>query len=118
MSQSTKLIMLSVLLAGCTSISITATDGMTKIERSFGFATVSVSPGKTPILVEVTAFGITSGPAGFALGLSKQQLAAIPATCKAVFWIKNESEAKALQAIISGREEFCSLVSNPKEDNK
>lgn len=117
MFRSSILILLLIFVGGCTTVSITSMAG-TKIERSFGFARVSLSSKEGPMLVEINALGFISGPMGYAVGFSRQQLAVIPDTCRVIFWIKSEAEAKVLQSLISGREEFCSLVSNQKEGNK
>src|SRR5687767_9579874 len=93
-------ILLSIIGAGCTTVSIGSTDGHTKIARSLGFASISVSPTIAPVLVEVTALGFTAGPAGYAVGFSNQQLVAIPETCRVIFWIRNEPEARAIQSLL------------------
>lgn len=106
------LVLFLVLFTGCTTISITSLDGQTKIERVFGFASVSVQPTETPVLVEMISVGFASGPAGYVIGISNQEIAFIPESCRVVFWVKDEKEARAVQHIITSNNGFCSIAVN------
>ena len=89
-------LMLGALLGGCSSITITEGDGTTRVDHAFGFARVEVTPGGQAVTARIESLGISDGPAGLGIGVSRQEFAAMGEECRVVLWVKDEKAARAL----------------------
>jgi hypothetical protein len=94
-------------LGACTTISVTSSEGHTKIDRSFGFASVSVSPEATPVVIQITSIGFLSGPAGYTAGYSNQEITTFKDDCRVIFWVKDKNQAKAVLEVVNRSKDIC-----------
>jgi hypothetical protein len=94
-------------LGACTTISITSPEGHTKIERSFGVASISVSSGDSPAVVQMTSIGFSSGPAGYAVGYSDQEITRFHDDCRVIFWVTDQNQAEAVLSVVNVSKGFC-----------
>lgn len=101
------LILQTLALGACTTISVTSSEGHTKIERSFGFAAVSVAPEATPVVIQMTSIGLSSGPAGHSVGYSNQEITIFNDDCRVIFWVKDKNQAKAVLEVVSRNKSIC-----------
>lgn len=96
-------------LAGCTTIEITAGDGSTKIERTFGIVNLELSPNADAMFAETKSIGIVSGPSGVSVGYAIQNVAATSSLCKIVLWIKDKTQLDALREEVGDITGVCLL---------
>lgn len=108
----------ALLLSGCTTVQITTGDGVTTIERQFGFANITVAPGATPVVAGMSTLGYSSSPAGVSLGWSGVQVVALPDGCRVVLWIQRPEDLEAYKQLTAGTPDVCALNLNPKESLK
>lgn len=101
------LVLLTLALGACTTISVTSSEGHTKIERSFGFAAVSVAPEATPVIIQMTSIGFSSGPAGYSVGYSNQEITTFKDDCRVIFWVKDKSQVKAVLEVVNRSKGVC-----------
>ena len=102
----------SLLLGACTTVQITAGDGVTTIERQFGFANITVAPGATPVVAGMSTLGYSSSPAGVSLGWSGVQFVALPEGCRVVLWIQRPEDLATYQRLTAGAPDVCALNLN------
>lgn len=106
-------------MTACTSIAIVDREGNTRIERSFGFASVELHPGAEAVLAEITALGYHGGPLGVSLGFHRAEIAALPgaADCRLVVWPRDSEDVARLKQLLGDAPGICVLVQpSPKEN--
>lgn len=101
----------------CTSITIVDREGSTRIERSFGFASVELHPGSEAVLAEITALGYHGGPLGVSLGFHHADIAALPnaAACRLIVWPRDSDDIARLQQLLGDTAGICVVNNVPKE---
>lgn len=98
--------------AACTSISIVDREGRTQIERSFGFAGITLHPGSEAVLARTTALGYHQGPLGVSLGFHHADIAALPAACRLIVWPRDSDDIARLQQMLGEQPGLC-VVNHP-----
>lgn len=88
----------------CTTIYLNDGSGVTKVERRFGFSTISVDPSKGPLYARVESVGFNRSPTGYSIGYDKEALVVGDPGCGVFFWI---SDGRQLQYI---HEQFGTLA--------
>jgi hypothetical protein len=100
----------------CTSITIADRDGGTRIERSFGFASVTLHPDTAAVLAEITSLGYHGGPLGIGLGYSRTAIAATPAECRLIVWPRDRDDAARLEQLLGAQPGLCVVAIQPEEN--
>lgn len=101
-----KIILTLMLLAlsACTTIKLTDSQGSIKIERSFGFASISPSNNSGAVTAQITSFGYILTPLGQNIGYSNHSILLSDSSCKVVVWLDDsltEEEMAELKKINS-----------------
>lgn len=106
-------------MMACTSITIVDREGNTRIERSFGFASVELHPGSEAVLAEITALGYHGGPLGISLGFHHADIAALPdaAACRLIVWPRDSEDVARLKQLLGDTPGLCVVAQpSPKEN--
>ena len=103
--------------AGCTSISISQGDGITRIDRSLGFARVEITPGTRAVSARIDALGLSDTPVGIGVGISRQEFAALGEDCRVVIWVESAEAADALAPRLRDLNNLC-IVNHTKGTEK
>lgn len=103
---------LAVACAGCTVIEISDSKGATRIERTFGFATITIQPNPESVVAKVRSFGVADTPFGFTAGYAAQDFAAVGEDCRVILWLKNTRQLSALKSLVADLNHVC--VINPR----
>ena len=78
------------MLSACTTIEISDSNGDIKIERSFGFASISPGQETSTITAKITNFGYASTPLGQNIGYSNHSILLSNPDCKVVVWLSDK----------------------------
>jgi hypothetical protein len=105
-----------VVLAGCTVVEITDSQGTTRIERRAGIASIIIQPNADAVVARVRAFGLASTPFGFTAGYAAQQFAMLGKDCRVVFWVEAAEHLTALDDLAAVLDDIC--VINPNRGNE
>lgn len=108
--------LVAVSLAACTSISIVDRDGATKVSRSFGFASIELSPQTDAVVAEASSFGYHGGPLGISLGFNRTIIAATARDCRLVVWLRNSEDVEQLDKLLGKTPGLC--VVDPTQEKK
>lgn len=108
-------VFLAVSLTACTSITIVDRDGATKISRSFGFASIELSPQTDAVVAEATSFGYHGSPLGFSLGFNKTAIAATARDCRLIVWLRNSDDVAQQDKLLGTTPGLC-VVDIPLEE--
>ena len=114
----TKVVLLPLIvlfLAGCAVVKIQQSDGEVLVERSVGFVSVHVSPGKNPIISESTTIGLAHRDRGFSVGYFQESLAAFPDSCHLILWVENEQQIETLKDLVGDLDHLCIWPYNKEE---
>jgi hypothetical protein len=87
-------------LCACSTITVKTEDGVTTVRRQFGALWVNLPPAERS-LTSVKAFGVLSTPLGVGVGFSSADVAALPAECRLVIWVRNEAEVSNIKRALA-----------------
>lgn len=106
--------------SACTSISIVDREGTTRIERSFGFAGITLHPGSEAVLASTTALGYHQSPLGISLGFHHADLAALPgaAACRLIVWPRDSDDIARLQQMLGEQPGLCVVTHPPTKEKQ
>jgi hypothetical protein len=102
--------------SGCTTIRIVDGDNTTRIETRFGFVAIYLQPDVDSVVTEARCLGIIKSPAGFAIGYSNQEIAALSDSCKVVLWIQNDRQLEQFRELVGDMESVCAVSLQGKEE--
>lgn len=108
-------VFLVIWLTACTSITIVDRDGATKISRSFGFASIELSPQTNAVVAEASSFGYHGSPLGFSLGFNKTAIAATTRDCRLIVWLRKRDDIAQLDKLLGTTPGLC-VVDIPLEE--
>lgn len=107
-----------LVLAGCTTVSISDKDGSTRIERHFGVVSIELAPRTSAVEVEVSSVGYLGGPMGITVGLTHSRITAMSRECRLIVWLAGEEPLAKLNKIFAGRRGLCALSSEQTTTEK
>ncbi|MEW9799282.1 hypothetical protein [Alteromonas sp. CYL-A6] len=102
-------VLITLLSAGCTTVSISQSDGSVSIERHFGFVVIKPLDDASMMTAEVTSLGYSATPLGYSLGYSQQSVTTADDGCRLVVWVQDHTSQRALADKLQALEDVCVL---------
>lgn len=106
------LLALMAVSSGCTTVSISESDGHVRVERAFGFVTIVPEVETEPLVMEINALGFMSSPLGISVGFAMQSLAMLPPDCRVVLWVDESIDVEIFETNLAGLQGVCSVQSS------
>lgn len=101
------LILSSLGLQACTTLTVYSGDGSVDIQRIFGFINISPLPKGTPIIVRSNSLGLQSGPLGFMIGVSSTDVAFLPERCQFLLYFDAAVDLKEILSHLPAAKDIC-----------
>ena len=98
---------LALCCGACTTIEIRNDRGDIRVERSFGFASVNVSPDAGLITARISSLGYVSTPLGHSAGWSRQSITASDGGCRIIVWIDERQDREAISRELESVASVC-----------
>ena len=114
----TILLALMAASSGCTTVSISESDGHVRVERAFGFVTIVPEVETEPLVMKINALGFMSSPLGISMGYAAQSLAMLPSECRVVLWVDESIDIELLRTHLVGLQGVCALQSSEYGENQ
>ena len=86
-----------------------------RIISRLGVVSIELSPITEVMLTETKSIGFTANPLGYNLGYSNQMIAALPSTCKVVFWVTDIKQLEKIKDLFENIEGICPLINKTGE---
>ena len=100
---------LSICCASCTTINIKNERGDVVVRRSFGFASIRISPDKGVVTAKVSSLGYISTPLGHSVGWTQQSITTTNDGCRVIIWIENYQDLDAIYDEVKNISSACAL---------
>jgi hypothetical protein len=73
-------------IAGCVNLTVQASDGSVRVERSVGILRVELASPEQEIVGSVSGLGVVSAPMGVSVGYTQQRWALVGPRCRVVIF--------------------------------
>lgn len=89
-----------IFITSCSTIHVYDKSGNTTVTNGLGYVNINNPSGQDGLLVKLHGFGFSGVAGNISIGYIDLTMAGINPTCRAVFWVENESQAEKITSIL------------------